>query len=61
MNSRTTTSEATAIILNVAASHEDFGLEQGDVDSAFLYRRYLRADRSVLFRPPCGGLPSTSS
>lgn len=45
-------------ILQTAASHDDFRLEQGDADSAFLNGRYLCAGRVVLFCVPQGGLPA---
>ena len=52
-NSPTMTAEATAILLQWAAS-EGWDLQQGDVDSAFLNGRYLSGDRIVYFKAPKG-------
>ena len=57
-NAPTLTDAATAIILQETASHDDWDLQQGDVDSAFLNGRYLDPDRRVFFKAPKGGLPA---
>lgn len=48
--------EASATILQMAALYNDFPLEQGGVDFAFVNRRYLCADRVVLLRAHRGYL-----
>ena len=57
-DSPTMTAEATAVLLQEAASHPNWLLELGDVDSAFLNGRYLGDDRRVFFKAPKGGLPA---
>ena len=53
----TLSSEGTSMIYQTAAS-EQWRLEQGDVDSAFLSGGYLSPNRKVYFRVPKGGLPA---
>ena len=57
-NAPTLTDAATAIILQETASNENWDLQQGDVDNAFLNGRYLSPDRRVFFKAPKGGLPA---
>lgn len=57
-NVPTLTDAVTAISLKETAIHDDWDLQQGDVDSAFLNGRYLRPDRRIFFRAPQGGLPA---
>ncbi|CAK0843715.1 unnamed protein product [Prorocentrum cordatum] len=57
-NAPALTDTATAVILQEAASQSGWRLEQGDVDSAFLNRKYLDSSRRVHFRAPKGGLPA---